>query len=123
MHNRFLLLGSAASLLLGATAFADPVIPRAAKVAPTATSSVAPVKTPMPAATAATPLSKVSLNPQPLPPKVWGGNPGAANSLNPQPLPPKVGPDPGVMKVPAAQAKAKTSSAPRVNGGTTAQQP
>jgi hypothetical protein len=42
----------------------------------------------------ASPASKVSLNPQPLPPKVaTGGASSRASkvSLNPQPLPPKVG--------------------------------
>src|SRR5229473_3009500 len=40
------------------------------------------------------PGDKVSLNPQPLPPKVGNnvkGSPGDKVSLNPQPLPPKVG--------------------------------
>lgn len=41
------------------------------------------------------PGNKVSINPQPLPPKVGGhahkGSPGDKVSLNPQPLPPKVG--------------------------------
>jgi hypothetical protein len=103
MHIRFLLLGAAASLLFSTTSFADPPpVPRAAKVVPPAASSVTPVKTPMPAATAVTPLSKVS--------------------LNPQPLPPKIGPDP-VLKVPGAQSKAKTSGTPSANAAAAAQQP
>jgi hypothetical protein len=122
MNIRFILLGGAASLLFTATSFADPPsVPRAAKVVPPASSSLTPVKTPMPAATAATPLSKAALNPQPLPPKVWGGNAGDASSLNPQPLPPKIGNASGVMKASAAQSKAKTAATGANAGATTAQ--
>lgn len=124
MNIKCLLISSAAALLtVGAVQADEPV--RSVKPKPPATQTAAPVNAPMPAVTSASALDKATLNPQPLPPKVWGGTPGANNSLNPQPLPPKVwggtlgansalnpqplppkvGPDPGIMRAAGTQAK------------------
>jgi hypothetical protein len=79
------LLISVLCLMSAAAALATPPVVHSASRLHAPPAAIAPVA----------PGSTQQLNPQPLPPKVWGINsqplqPGTTNSLNPQPLPPKV---------------------------------